>query len=126
MNGFFPNGNGNRALFLYQLKWLAVFMTIGFVIVYLFTFPIDLVMIIALFLLINIYRRRTMLKKLGLLDVSHMKGIKGFFKSLFQSPTSSSMFGGSSAQLKYFCMACGNEHKEIACPKCGSKMKRVG
>jgi len=23
-------------------------------------------------------------------------------------------------------MACGTQHKEAACPKCGSKMKRVG
>jgi len=23
-------------------------------------------------------------------------------------------------------MKCGNEHREIACPKCGSKMKKVG
>ena len=68
-----------------------------------------------------------MLKKLGLLDTSHVKGVKGFIKSLFQSPTSSSMFGGSSngTQVKYFCLSCGNEHKEISCPKCGSKMKRV-
>lgn len=77
MNGFFPNGNGNRALFLYQLKWLAAFMTVGFGIVYLFTFPVDLVMLIALFLLINIYRRRTMLKKLGVFEDSRAKGIRG-------------------------------------------------
>ena len=23
--------------------------------------------------------------------------------------------------VKYYCMECGNEHREIACPKCGSK-----
>jgi len=28
---------------------------------------------------------------------------------------------GSSA-LKYYCMSCGTQHKQIACPKCGSKM----
>jgi DNA-directed RNA polymerase subunit RPC12/RpoP len=28
--------------------------------------------------------------------------------------------------IKYYCVNCGNEHKEIACPKCGSKIKRVG
>jgi rubrerythrin len=36
----------------------------------------------------------------------------------------SSMFGDSS--LNYYCMSCGTKHKEAACPKCGSKMKRVG
>jgi hypothetical protein len=28
--------------------------------------------------------------------------------------------------IKYYCMDCGYEHKEIVRPKCGSKMKRVG
>jgi rRNA maturation endonuclease Nob1 len=28
--------------------------------------------------------------------------------------------------LKYYCMICGTEHKQIECPKCGSKLKRVG
>jgi hypothetical protein len=121
MNGFFSNSN--REFFLYQLKWLGVFMAIGFVIIYLFTFPIDLVMLIIVFVLINIYKRRTMLKKLGVLDDSHEKDIRGFFKSLFKSPASP-MYGNTS--VKYYCMSCGNEHKEIACPKCGSKMKRVG
>lgn len=124
MNGFFP-GNDKRFL-LYQLKWLAVYMSTGFVIIYLFTFPIDLVILILVFILINIYRRRTLLKKLGFADDSHEKGIRGFFKSLFQSPSSSMYDSSSSTPVKYFCMSCGNEHKEIACPKCGSKMKRVG
>jgi hypothetical protein len=79
-------------------------------------------MLIGLFLLINMYRRKMLLKKLSLFDDSHLKGIRGFFRSLFQSP--SSTYGKS--PLKYYCMSCGNEHKEIAYPKCGSKMKRVG
>ncbi len=38
-----------------------------------------------------------------------------------------SMFGrGDSSSLKYYCMSCGTQHKQAACPKCGSKMKRVG
>ncbi|MFZ1877908.1 MAG: hypothetical protein WAU25_12835 [Nitrososphaeraceae archaeon] len=124
--GLFPNDN--RALFLHQIKWLVIFMATGFVIIWIFTFPTDLVLLIVLFVLMSVYNRRIMLKKLGLLDTTHVKGVKGFIKSLFQSPTSSSMFGGSSngTQVKYFCMSCGNEHKEISCPTCGSKMKRVG
>jgi len=44
--------------------------------------------------------------------------------SVFSSMSASSMFGDSS--VKYYCMSCGTKHKEAACPKCGSKMKRVG
>jgi len=39
----------------------------------------------------------------------------------------SSMFGYSSgSSLNYYCMSCGTKHNQAACPKCGSKMKRVG
>lgn len=124
MGGHFPN---NKELFFRQIKWLGVFMAIGFAIIWLFTFPTDLVLLILLFVLMSIYNRRRMLKRVGLLETNDVKGVKGFFKSLFQSPTSSSIFGSSSSlQVKYFCMSCGSEHKEISCPKCGSKMKRVG
>ena len=46
------------------------------------------------------------------------KDIRGLFGSF-----PSSISDDQSRSLKYY---CGNEHKEIACPKCGSKMKRVG
>ncbi len=124
MRAHFPDDN--KRLLLHQIKWLAVFMAIGFAIIWLFTFPIDLVLLIILFVLMSGFNRRNMLKRLGLLETSHVKGVKGFFKSLFQTPSSSSIFGGSSSQIRYFCMSCGNEHKEISCPKCGSKMKRIG
>ena len=38
----------------------------------------------------------------------------------------SSSMSGNNQGLKYYCMGCGKEHREIACPNCGSKMKRVG
>jgi len=38
----------------------------------------------------------------------------------------SSAFNDQYGPLKYYCMGCGKEHKKIACPNCGSKMKRVG
>lgn len=126
MGGYLPNKN--KEFSLHQVKWLVVFMTIGFAIIWLFTFPTDLVLLTVLFILMSIYNRRRVLKRLGLLKTNDVKGVKGFFKSLFQPSTSSSLFGSNSSdsQVKYFCMSCGNEHKEISCPKCGSKMKKVG
>jgi rubrerythrin len=52
--------------------------------------------------------RKRMMRKMG----------GGMFGSM------SSMFGENS--LKYYCMSCGTKHREAACPKCGSKMKRIG
>ena len=98
-------------------------MAIGFIIIYLFEFPIDLIMLIIAFIVINIYKTRAMLKKLGILNDSNLKDIRGFIKSLFRSPTS---YMDNNSSVRYYCMSCGNEHREIACPKCGSKMKRVG
>jgi hypothetical protein len=125
MGGYFPNNN--KEFLLHQIKWLVVFMAIGFAIIWLFTFPTDLVLLTVLFILMSIYNRRRMLKRFGLSKTNDVKDVKGFLKSLFQPSTSSSLFGGnSSSQIKYFCMSCGNEHKEISCPRCGSKMERVG
>jgi hypothetical protein len=61
----------------------------------------------------NKYMRRVMLKRIGSMGGGAMFG---------------SMFAASqnSSSLKYYCMSRGTEHRQIACPKCGSKMKRVG
>ena len=42
--------------------------------------------------------------------------------------TGGGIFGSGlgSGKLKYYCMNCGTQHSQLACPKCGSKMKRVG
>jgi rubrerythrin len=54
-------------------------------------------------------------------------GIKGLYKSL-SSLEFGRDIGNSSgyAQLKFYCMNCGYEHGENACPKCGSKAVKVG
>jgi len=51
-----------------------------------------------------------MMKKMG--------SAGGMFGSL------SSPFSGNS--VNYYCMSCGTKHREASCPRCGSKMKRVG
>jgi hypothetical protein len=109
--------NGNRHFLLYTLKWMSLYIAIGFIAALLLPFPASLVAAIGGFMLVNFLRTRLMLKKMGI-------GMKGLFGSLRSSDASPSMSGYS--PIKYFCMSCGNEHKEIACPKCGSKMKRVG
>lgn len=109
--------NGNRHFLLYTLKWMSLYIAIGFIAAFLLPFPASLVAAIGGFMLVNFLRTRLMLKKMGI-------SMKGLFGSLRSSDASPSMSGYS--PIKYYCMSCGNEHKEIACPKCGSKMKRVG
>lgn len=65
------------------------------------------------FILFNMYRRKTIMKRMSVgPDIG-----TGIFHS-------GNVTGGTS--LKYYCMSCGTEHREAACLKCGSKMKRVG
>ena len=108
------SANNNKQFLLNQIMWLGISFGISITISMLVPFPISLVTIIAVFILLNSYMRKRMMKRMG------MRGGVGMFGSM--SP--SSMFGDSS--LKYYCMSCGTQHKQAACPKCGSKMKRVG
>jgi hypothetical protein len=94
-----------------------------------FLFLFDWFVAIPVFLLISLYRRQLFLKKLGIKDKGmridiNLPDIKNFFQSLPLDTLGSTT--SSSGQVKYYCMSCGNEHREIACPKCGSKMKRAG
>jgi hypothetical protein len=88
---------------------IAVSLTISM----LLPFPMSLVTIIGIFILLNFYLRKRMMKKNGM-------GM-GIFGAM--NPTSS--FLGETS-LNYYCMSCGTKHRKNACPKCGSKMKRVG
>jgi len=95
-----------------QIVWMGISFGISIAISLLLPFPISLAAIFAVFILLNFYMRKRMMRRMGM------------GSSMFGPMSSSSMFGDNS--LKYYCMSCGTKHKEIACPKCGSKMKRVG
>ena len=95
-----------------QLVWLGIFLAISFGISMILPFPTSLIVIIGVFILLNMYRRRTIMKRMG------VGGDIG--TGIFSLGT---VTGAGS--LKYYCMSCGTEHREAACPKCGSKMKRV-
>ena len=102
--------NNNKQFLMNQMVWFGISIAISLTISMLVPFPISLVTIIGVFILLNFYMRKRMMNR--------MRGRGGMFGSM------SSMFGDSS--LKYYCMSCGTKHREAACPKCGSKMKRVG
>jgi hypothetical protein len=88
----------------------------GIILVFLLPFPFDFISIALLFVLMIYFRGRSEMKRFG-----GTGGIRDLFGSF-----SSSISGDKSRQLKYYCMKCGKEHREIVCPNCGSKMKRVG
>src|ERR671923_292235 len=107
--------NNNKQFLIYQLKWMGIYIAMGAVISLVLPFPVSLLVALGAFFLLNLIRTRRMLKKSGV-------DIRGLFRSF----SSASMGGGQYSPIKYYCMGCGKEHREIACPNCGSKMKRVG
>ena len=120
--------NFNRKqLVMNQLKWTAIYLAVAFIITLFLPFPADLTLVLIAFLVLGWYRRYLFLRKLGMKNPTST--VTGFdfekIKELYKSNISDSIDDGQS-KVKYYCMKCGNEHREIACPKCGSKMKRVG
>jgi hypothetical protein len=103
--------NNNKQFLMNQMIWIGISIGISLIISMLVPFPFSLVAIIGIFILLNFYMRKRMMSRMGV-------GGAGMFGSM------SSMFGENS--LKYYCMNCGTKHRESACPKCGSKIKRVG
>jgi hypothetical protein len=89
---------------------MALYIAIGLAISFIVPFPFSFIAIIGTILFVSYYVRRRQSSGIG----------------LFGS------FGGSGDQissnnsLNYYCMNCGTRHNQSACPKCGSKMKRVG
>jgi hypothetical protein len=103
--------------------WLLVYLGIGFAISFILPFPISLVVLLLVFFLLNIIRTEITLRKYGI------GGIRGLYKSLSSFGSSNGGFGGFGGfgynPIKFYCMNCGHEHREVVCPNCGSKMVRA-
>ena len=103
----------NKQFHINQLVWLGISFGISIVISMLIPFPISPVVIAGAFLLLNFYLRRRMMARM----VNSTSIMGGMF-----SPTAAY----NNSPMKYYCMSCGTQHKQVACPKCGSKMRRIG
>jgi hypothetical protein len=108
----FGDNYNNRQFLANQLLWLGISLGISITISILLPFPISLVTIIGVFIILNLYMRRRVMQRMGMGGLGKL----GVLDSSV-APVSS---------LKYYCMSCGSQHRDIACPRCGSKMKKVG
>jgi hypothetical protein len=109
--------NNNKQFFINQIALFGILFVIILAISLLLPFPISLVAIFGVLILRNMYWRRSMIRRMS--HMSEAGGMVGSTPSMFSSNSNN----GSS--LKYYCISCGAEHKEAACPKCASKMKKV-
>jgi hypothetical protein len=94
----------NKNFILQQLKWISIYFAISIIISFIIPFPYSIIVIIPIVLFLSFYIRRKEMRKLGADNYS--------------------MF--NSNKVNYYCMACGTKHDNMMCPKCGSKMKRIG
>ncbi|MGH9983224.1 MAG: hypothetical protein ACRD8W_04620 [Nitrososphaeraceae archaeon] len=102
----------NKQFLSNSIKWMFVYLGISLTISFLVPFPASLVIIIITVFAISFMRRKLIMKNTDI-------NIRGMFSSNSSRPYEYS-------RVKYFCMSCGLQHKETECPKCGSKMKRLG
>ena len=103
----------NRSYILYMLKWLGIYLGISLALSFLLRFPYSFIAFIGVFFAIQFARAYVRNKRSG-----------GMPLRKFFNPYSSSTFGLK--PITYYCMNCGAPHDKRECPKCGSKMKRIG
>jgi len=104
----------NKQFFMNQVVWIGISFAMSLMISILLPFPISLVVMVGTFVLLNFYLRRRMIGRTGSLNG------RGILGGMF-SPTAA-----YADLMKYYCMRCGTQHKQVECPKCSSKMKRIG
>ena len=91
------------------LLWIGISLGIVFAVLSYVPFPFSIPFAIASFLIVIFYLRKKVIKR-----------INSKARMLDRSDNNNNQ------SLNYYCMACGAKHNEAACPKCGSKAKRVG
>jgi hypothetical protein len=96
---------------------IGIYIGTGLILVFLLPYPYDFISVFGLFILLTIIRMKSMMKRYG---------ARGGIKDTFSSLSSSMPGNNQSRPLRYYCMGCGIEHRETACPNCGPRMKRVG
>lgn len=105
--------NNNTHFFFNIAIWLGISLGISLTVSLLLPFPTSLVVIITIFVILNFYMRRRLMQRTR-------TRARGKFSSV-----SSSFMAEESSSLKYSCINCGTQHRDISCPNCGSKIKKV-
>ncbi len=106
INKIMSDINNNKNFLMQQFMWIGISLGISFLISYYVQNPfISIPIIIVIFILLSFYMRNRAMRKFGL--------------------SGQTMFGANNS-VNYYCMSCGTKHNQYSCPRCGSKMKRVG
>jgi hypothetical protein len=110
--------NNNHQMENNYLIWLLIYFGIGLTVIFIFPFPISLGVFLVTFVILNLIRSEILLRR------AKVGGIKGLYKSL--SSLRREFADMKYRQTRFYCMNCGKEHRMVSCPRCGSKIKKVG
>ncbi|MEM3094196.1 MAG: hypothetical protein QXX64_01025 [Nitrososphaera sp.] len=91
------------------MAWIMVSLAISLVLTY-FLGWYGIIPAIGIFLFISYYMRKRAMARMGMGGGGGFGGMLG---------------GGGGGGVNYVCIACGHRFKGGACPRCGSKMRRV-
>jgi energy-coupling factor transporter transmembrane protein EcfT len=107
------NDNKNSAKRL--LKWTGIAIGIGILFVFMLPIIIFLAAVIGILILVSfLYKKRKRSESNNLIDL--ISSI--IFSRLWNN------YSVSQNNYFYYCVSCGIKHKEVVCPRCGSKFKK--
>jgi hypothetical protein len=104
------------------LTWMGLSLAISIAIFFILPFPWSLVVIIGIFLLLDFYLIRKANRRMR--NGQRESSVFDSLSSLFSSDYDDNRAANSG--LKYYCISCGLQHKQVSCPKCSSKLKKIG
>jgi hypothetical protein len=114
--------NGSIRFLGILLTWMGISLAISLAISFILPFPWSLAVIIGIFLLLDFYliRKANRRTRNGHSESSVFYSLSSLFSSDYDNDRS------ANSGLKYYCISCGVQHKQVSCPKCSSKLKKIG
>ena len=112
---YYDNKNSAKRL----LKWTGIAVGIGILFVFMLPIILFLAVIIGILILVSfLYTRRNRKNSnnFGIFDLISSIISSRFWKNNYYSVSQNNYY--------YYCVSCGTKHKDVACPRCGSKFKK--
>ena len=111
--------NDNNNSYKRLLKWTGIAVGIGILFVFMLPIILFLAVIIGILILVGLVytkRNRKNSNNFGIFELISSIISSKFWKNNYQSVSHNNCY--------YYCVSCGAKHKDVACPRCGSKFKK--
>ena len=112
---YYDNKNSAKRL----LKWTGIAIAVGILFVFMLPVILFVPVIICILILVSfLYKKRNRKNSnnFGIFDLISSIISSRFWKNNYYSVSKNNYY--------YHCVSCGTKHKEVVCPRCGSKFKK--